>query len=64
MPARRGDRPGNASGGLFVLILLVVFVVLKLSPPVQEWSWWAVTAPLWAPLAVAAVIAFGKAMQS
>lgn len=64
LPARRVDRKGNAAGGMFFIVLLVVFVVLKLSPPVPEWSWWAVSAPLWAPLAIAALIAFGKAMQS
>ena len=32
----------------------IVFLVLKLAEygPVAAWSWWAVTAPLWAPLTV------------
>jgi phosphoglycerol transferase MdoB-like AlkP superfamily enzyme len=36
-------------------ILGVAFVVLKLTG-VINWSWWWVTAPFWAPLAVALVV--------
>lgn len=32
-------------------VLFVVFLVLKLTH-VVDWSWWWVTAPLWAPAAV------------
>ena len=39
--------------GLFGL-LGVAFVVLRLVG-VIDWPWWAVTAPIWAPLAVAFV---------
>jgi hypothetical protein len=40
-----------------VLLLGVVFVVLKLAG-VIDWSWWIVTAPLWAfPALVLAIIA-------
>ena len=37
-------------------ILLVVFVVLKLTGNL-EWSWWWVLSPLWIPIALIAVIA-------
>ena len=36
-------------------VLFIVFLVLKLTGPI-DWSWWWVTSPLWIPLAVAAVI--------
>ena len=36
-------------------LLFLVFLVLQLTG-VIAWSWWWVTAPLWAPLAVAAVV--------
>lgn len=41
-------------------ILFVVFVVLKLVPgnPVNEWSWWWVTAPVWIWFALAAIVWF------
>ena len=37
-------------------ILLVVFVVLKLTGNL-DWSWWWVLSPLWIPIALIAVIA-------
>jgi hypothetical protein len=40
----------------FPLLLFTVFLVLKLTN-VIAWSWWWVTAPLWAGLAIAAVVA-------
>ena len=47
----------SASGGIGLGgILFVVFLVLKLTH-VVDWSWWWVTAPLWAPLAVFLAIA-------
>lgn len=50
----------SASGGIgFFGLLAVAFIVLKLTG-VIGWSWWWVTAPLWAPtviiLAILAVI--------
>ena len=36
-------------------ILGIVFIVLKLTG-VINWSWWWVTAPFWAPVAVAIII--------
>jgi hypothetical protein len=42
----------STSGGVSVLGLLgVAFVVLKLTGYIG-WSWWWVTAPFWAPLAI------------
>jgi hypothetical protein len=47
------------SGALSLLLIVVflIFLVLKLTQigMVANWSWWAVTAPLWAP----AVISIG-----
>lgn len=40
----------------FPALLFVVFLVLKLTG-VIAWSWWWVTAPLWAGLAIVAMIA-------
>lgn len=39
----------------FPLLLFTVFLVLKLTN-VIAWSWWWVTAPLWAGLAIAFVV--------
>lgn len=45
------------SGGLgFAGVLFIVFLVLKLMG-VISWSWWWVTAPLWAGLALGIAIA-------
>ena len=35
--------------------ILIVFLVLKLAG-IVDWSWWIVTAPLWAPLLVGIVV--------
>lgn len=40
----------------FPTILLVVFVVLKLTNNI-DWSWWWVLSPLWIPVAFIAVVA-------
>lgn len=45
----------QSSGIGLGVILFVVFLVLKLTG-VIDWSWWWVTAPLWAGLAVGIVI--------
>ena len=41
-------------------LLCLVFLTLKLAEvgPVQYWSWWWVTAPLWLPLFVVIVLIF------
>lgn len=43
-------------GGRHAWELFLVFLVLKLTG-VIGWSWWWVTAPLWATLGIAAVCA-------
>jgi len=51
---------GNGIG--FFGALFLIFLWLKLNPgsnfdtPVQDWSWWWVTAPLWGPLVLALAI--------
>lgn len=45
-----------ASGGIgFLGLLTIVFITLKLTG-VISWSWWWVTAPLWIPVGVVAVV--------
>lgn len=53
------DNSSNSSGiGLAgaLFVLFVLFVGLKLTS-IIAWSWWWVTAPLWAPLTAVAVVA-------
>ena len=40
--------------------LFLVFLTLKLAEvgPVQYWSWWWVTAPLWLPLSIVIALIF------
>ena len=46
----------SSGGGInFCGLLAIVFIVLKLCN-VIAWSWWLVTAPLWVPFVVAAVL--------
>lgn len=46
----------QSSGGVSGLtVLLVVFVVLKLTGLIA-WSWWYVLAPMWVPLALVAAL--------
>lgn len=54
------DNNSNSSAGGIGLVGLVfiVFLVLKLCH-VIDWSWWWVTAPLWIPFALIAVILLG-----
>jgi hypothetical protein len=56
-PASRRGRPkyADAFNNLF-LIATLVLIGLKLGG-VIAWSWWAVFAPLWVPLAVILVVA-------
>lgn len=42
-------------GSGFLGLLTVLFVALKLTGHIS-WSWWAVTSPLWAPLAVVTAV--------
>lgn len=43
----------KTEGAGVTTILLVVFVVLKLTDNIN-WSWWWVLAPFWVPCAIAA----------
>lgn len=45
----------SSSGIGLGTILFVVFLVLKLTGHIA-WSWWWVTAPLWAPLTLVAAV--------
>lgn len=36
-------------------VLFLIFLVLKLTNTI-DWSWWWVTAPIWAPLGVLVII--------
>lgn len=42
----------NSQGVTGLEVLLIVFIVLKLTG-VITWSWWWVMAPLWIPLSIA-----------
>lgn len=42
--------------GIFLPLLQILFIGLKLTGCIN-WSWWWVTAPSWASLAIAIVIA-------
>ena len=47
----------NDSHGLGTLdVLFLIFLVLKLTGQIT-WSWWWVTAPLWIPLCILALLA-------
>lgn len=49
----------NTSSGIGVgTLLFLIFLTLKLAEigPVQYWSWWAVTSPLWAPALIVIAI--------
>ena len=41
-------------------LLFLVFLTLKLAEvgPVQYWSWWWITAPLWLPLSIIIALIF------
>jgi len=50
------DRKANVTVQFPVLFFLfLTFMVLKLTE-VIDWSWWWITAPLWVPLALIALI--------
>jgi hypothetical protein len=44
----------NTSKGFGIgMVLFIIFLILKLTETgvVAKWSWWAVTCPLWFPIA-------------
>lgn len=53
------DKKSNASNGMGLgTILFLIFLTLKLAEvgPVQYWSWWQVTSPLWIPFVAIGII--------
>lgn len=50
-----GEATSGGNGIGIGTVLFIVFLVLKLTE-VIDWSWWWVTAPLWIPAAIIAVI--------
>lgn len=46
------NKNNNGVTSLLLILVFVVFLVLKLAEigAVANWSWWAVTSPLWAPI--------------
>lgn len=56
MSAPSGSASASSGGIGTASALGVAFVVLKLCG-VIDWSWWWVTAPFWAPLAVVTLLA-------
>jgi hypothetical protein len=46
----------NSSNGLGIgTVLFLIFMVLKLTNYI-DWSWWWVTAPLWAPIVILGIV--------
>ena len=47
-----GETKNTSNGLSFATVLFLIFLTLKLAEigPVQHWSWWWVTAPLWLPM--------------
>jgi hypothetical protein len=53
------SREKNTSNGIGLgTVLFLIFLTLKLAEvgPVQYWSWWWVTSPLWIPLSLVLVV--------
>lgn len=47
---------GSKAGGVgFLGLLAIVFITLRLLDKI-DWSWWWVLAPIWGPLALAALV--------
>ena len=49
----------NSNGGISIFgICFLIFLTLKLAGigVVATWSWWAITAPLWAPVVLFAIV--------
>lgn len=44
-----------SSGGIFIALLQVAFIVLKLCH-VIDWSWWLVLIPIWIDIILAVIV--------
>lgn len=49
---------GQAGGVGIGVVLFLVFLVLKLTGTI-DWSWWWITAPLWAPWVIFGAVLVG-----
>jgi hypothetical protein len=52
------SKESNSSSGITLLgLVFIVFLALKLAEvgPVQYWSWWWVTSPIWIPVVLALI---------
>lgn len=49
------SKESSSSGFGIGMVLFIIFLILKLTEIgiVAKWSWWAVTCPLWIPVAFA-----------
>lgn len=47
----------NAYGMNIITVLLIIFIVLKLTKtgPIAAWSWWWVLSPIWIPFVITIV---------
>lgn len=54
------SQSSNSGGAGFLSLLLVAFIVLKLTG-VIAWSWWWVTCPFWCGLALVILVEVGVA---
>jgi len=45
----------NNNGVGLGMIIFLIFMTLKLTNSI-DWSWWWVTAPLWAPIAIILIV--------
>jgi len=50
------EKTKNTSGGIGIgMILFLIFMTLKLTGNI-DWSWWWITAPIWMPAGLIAVM--------
>jgi len=49
------NNQNTSSGVTFASLLFLLFLALKLTH-VINWSWWWITAPIWGPFVIVAVV--------
>ena len=49
------NNQNTSSGVTFASLLFLLFLALKLTH-VIDWSWWWITAPIWGPFVIVAVV--------